>query len=945
MTRGGLRTAARLTLTAAILAAVAGIASAGGARSAAAPNGDWLGFGRTPDNNRHSPLTQITPGNVDDLGRVYSLNFQRLDPDVRRGQQSFPLAIGGRLFVSTNDANVFALDGATGKVIWQYKPPNSAVFKNFGIIANRGLAYCGGRLFIAQLDMKIVALRPSDGKVLDTVAISQDVPNAAANYGYSETSAPICANGRVLVGAAGSEYGIRGFVMAYTTDLKPAWPTPFWTVPPDLQSWRRFSRVVGGGAVWTPVTVDAASNTVYFGTGSATPLYFPSVRPGTNPRTDSLIAVNLSTGKMKWWQQLIAGNQWSYDVAQPPLVYTGKVGGRTRRVVSVATMEGVWFAFDARTGQPFHERVKVIDRVEHPPLRPGQPVTIFPSSIGGLNYSPASYDPKTNLVFNAASETAAVLIQKKLTPTQKRRKLLLGDVFLGLENGNFGQELASWHDHGSVSAIDVSTGRRIWKFRTPEPERGGVTTTASGLGFAGGGDGVLRAFDVRNGKILWHFQTGHQIASGPTVFTAGGKEYIAVTVGGTATSSNGGVASELHVFALGGSKKESPPPPDLPKLMRGTSQTAAPLSVAGPAALAADAAAARPAVTRSTASAAKGGGQIRIEGGAVPLTLWQAGSTNERRITGRVLLAGKPVSGALVAVDRYRTGRTDASGRFGYDVDTTLARRHPVHVTAGSAARVGGRALTAAERSALAQASGGITVAYRLVGLNAKVLRGGNVQVTGRALRSDGVPAPGVVLLSFRLEGTVNDASGKPVQGATVVTRTLDRDFWTFSLPSDRNGHYISFFSASDEVGADPVPLSVQVAYGRTSYSSGQRNVNFKRLQSATMNVTLPSSGASLPLPTSTSTIGAIYRGLLVGVSGPQGPIKPVSARWPDRSGRFSIVLPASARGKTLRFWESDFQSYSRTVARPGGLVDLAAWPSALSPRASRDVAFLRAPR
>ena len=206
---------------------------------------------------------------------------------------------------------------------------------------------------------------------------------------------------------------------------------------------------------------------MYFGTGSATPLYFPGLRPGANPRTDSLIAVDLTTGRLKWWQQLLSSNQWAYDVSQPPLVYTGKVGGKTHRVVSVATMEGVWFAFDAATGQPFHERVKVIDRVEHPPLRPGQPVTVFPSSLGGLNYSPAAYDPKTNYVFNAAAETAAVLIQEKLTPTQKKRKFLLGDVYLGLENGNFGDALASWKDHGSISAINVSTGRRVWKFTRP----------------------------------------------------------------------------------------------------------------------------------------------------------------------------------------------------------------------------------------------------------------------------------------------------------------------------------------------------------------------------------------------------------------------------------------------------------------------------------------------
>ena len=352
---------------------------------------------------------------------------------MRRGQQSYPLAIGGNLFVTTNDDNVFALDGATGKVLWQYKPPNSALFKNFGIVANRGLAYCDGTS--VHLPARHEARRAEPERREGARASPRSARTSRTrptNYGYSETSAPICANHRVLIGAAGSEYGIRGFVMAYTTDLKPAWPTPFWTVPPDLQSWRRASRVVGGGAVWTPVTVDTTTNTVYFGTGSATPLYFPRLRPGANPRTDSLIAVDLTTGKMKWWQQLIAGNQWAYDVSQPPLVYTGKVGGATHRVVSVATMEGVWFAFDAKTGQPFHERVKVIDRVEHPPLRPGQPVTVFPSSLGGLNYSPAAYDPKTNYVFNAAAETAAVMIQQKLTPTQKKRKLLLGDVYLGL---------------------------------------------------------------------------------------------------------------------------------------------------------------------------------------------------------------------------------------------------------------------------------------------------------------------------------------------------------------------------------------------------------------------------------------------------------------------------------------------------------------------------------
>jgi alcohol dehydrogenase (cytochrome c) len=900
--------------------------SATGARTAAIAPGDWLAFGRTPENNRYSPLEQITPDNVTQLKRAYSINFLTLDPDTRRGQQSFPLVLDGRLYMTTNDDNVFAIDGDTGKIVWQYKPPNSALFKNFGIVANRGLAYCDGRLFITQLDMKIVALRPSDGKVLDVTSIGQDVPNAATNYGYSETSAPICANHRVIVGAAGSEYGIRGFVMAYTTDLKPAWPSPFWTIPPEFQSWRRASRVVGGGAVWTPTTVDTATNTLYFGTGSATPLYFPALRPGTNPRTDSLLAVDLATGKLKWWRQLIAGNQWAYDVSQPPLVYTGKVGGKTRKVVSVATMEGVWFAFDAKTGQPFYERVKVIDRVEHPPLRPGEPVTVFPSSLGGLNYSPAAYDPKTNYVFNAAAETAVVMIQQKLTPTQKKRKLLLGDVYLGLENGSFGTALEGWHDHGSISAIDISTGKRVWKINTPEPERGGVTVTASGLGFAGGGDGLLRAFALKTGKVLWTGQTGFPIASGATVFSAGGKEFVAITVGGTPTSSSGGTASQLQVFTLGGGAAR-------------TSATAAP-------AASVTSTSAHDAQRSATSRLAKGlGARIAVQGGAVPLALWQAASSNEATVRGRILLRGKPVEGARVIVDRYVVPRaTAAYGSFTVAVDSTLARRHPVRLGDVSHARIGGRAASAAEQQALRAASGGISVGYRIVDQSVSRRSDGTLAVSGRVVRADGVPAPGVVLLSYRLQGTITDASGKPVEGATIVTRTTDRDYWTFSQPSNAGGHYVSFFPASDEAGTDPVQINVQVAHGRTSYNSGQRNASFKRLSSATMDVKLPASGATIPVPTSTAEAGAIYRGLLVGVVGPKGVIRPLSAQWPDARGGFSLVLPRVPAGSVLRFWESDFTAFSRTTAAPGKAVDLRAWPSRLSPRVSRDVAFVRVP-
>ena len=425
-----------------VAAASVAIGTAGGATTATVPGGDWLGFGRTSDNMRHSPLTDISPANVAQLGRVYTDDFKKIDPSVKIGEQSYPVAIDGQLYVTTNDDNVFRIDGATGQVVWHFKPSDSGVFKNFGIVANRGVAFCDGKLFLLTLDMHINSLDPADGHLIKRVTIAHDVSGAGSNYGYSETSAPICADHRVVFGAAGSEYGTRGFVMAYTTDPRPAWPSPYWTIPPEQQSWRAASRIVGGGNVWTPVTDRRLDRHRVLRDRLGDAALLPVVRPGPNPRTDSLIAVDLKTGQTKWWQQLITGNQWSYDVAQPPLVYDGKVGGKTRHVVSVASMEGVWYAFDAATGKPFYQRVKVIDRVEHPSLQPGKPVDVYPSSLGGLNYSPASYDPTTDYVFNAAAETAAQLVQAQLTPAQKRNKFILGDVFLGVQNGNFGTALA-----------------------------------------------------------------------------------------------------------------------------------------------------------------------------------------------------------------------------------------------------------------------------------------------------------------------------------------------------------------------------------------------------------------------------------------------------------------------------------------------------------------------
>jgi hypothetical protein len=214
--------------------------------------------------------------------------------------------------------------------------------------------------------------------------------------------------------------------------------------------------------------------------------------------------------------------------------------------------------------------------------------------------------------------------------------------------------------------------------------------------------------------------------------------------------------------------------------------------------------------------------------------------------------------------------------------------------------------------------------------------------VTGRLTGANGQTPPTVKLLTYRLKGTITDAAGKPVQGAVVITRTQDRDFWTHSSPTDANGQYTSFFAASDETAADPVVLAVGVALGNTSYGGNLgTNASFKRLRSATVDIKL-GSGTSYTVQAPDAQVGAIYSGLIVGVSAGGKVVKPLSERWPSANGSFALRLPGSVRGKTLTFWQNDRQAFSSIAARPGGPVDVSAWPVQLGDSVPRGLATLR---
>jgi hypothetical protein len=340
-------------------------------------------------------------------------------------------------------------------------------------------------------------------------------------------------------------------------------------------------------------------------------------------------------------------------------------------------------------------------------------------------------------------------------------------------------------------------------------------------------------------------------------------------------------------------------------------------------------------------------GHARIVAAApVVVQPWNPNTSNVQTQAARVLWNNEPVVGARVLVGPYPVPQaTGKNGSFTYDIDDTVADRDVIRVSSLAKATVNGRRLTAGQRKSIMRATGGFTSAYGISGLHARVRKNGSVLVTGRAADSAHNGPPGVHLLSYTLSGRVTDASGDPVKGAVVVTRTQDRQYWTRSNPTNANGYYSSFFPASDQTDANPVPISVGVALGNVSYGGTLgTNINFARLKSSVLNIQL-GNGTSYNISTPEPYTSSIQSGLTVGVTVGDKVVKPVSAHWPKRNGDFSLVLPSSVRGHTVSFFQSQVQVPSRFPTSPGGAMDMKFYKGFIGPTVPRNLAPLAIPR
>ncbi|QIE28035.1 Quinohemoprotein alcohol dehydrogenase ADH IIB (plasmid) [Caballeronia sp. SBC1] len=496
----------------------------------------WLQPNGSYTETRYAPATQITPANVSKLRPVFI--FQTA---VMESMETAPIVSNGVMFLTTSYNHVYAIDAVTGKEYWHYKHKMGSVTTYCCGPNNRGVAIFGDRLYMGTLDSKLIALDTKTGKLLWETQI------ADPELGYSETMAPVVVDGKVLIGTNGGEYGIRGFVKAFDANSGQLLWT-FYTIPDTGQEgvWAEndaagrnmkrdianekqqlsakggdFYKTLGGG-VWMTPAIDRKEHTAFFVVGNPSPDLYGAVRPGDNLYTDSLVAVDLDTGKYKWHYQYIAHDLWDLDAVSPPiLVDVRDKDGKMIPGVIHGGKTGFIYVHDRRDGHliRFSEAMIPQENVWTLPTPTG--ARMLPGANGGVEWSPMAFDPKTRLAY-------AANLHQPMTYQVEDASYPGGKLWLG---GAF-KTIPSEEQWGKLVAVNIDTGKIAWSYKTEQPLIGGVLATAGGLVFNGEGNGLFRAFDAATGKKLWEFQCGAGVNAPAVSYTVHGKQYIAVAAGG-----------------------------------------------------------------------------------------------------------------------------------------------------------------------------------------------------------------------------------------------------------------------------------------------------------------------------------------------------------------------------------------------------------------------------
>ncbi len=510
-----------------------------------------LNYGMGYDLQRFSPLHQIDAKNVHKLTPVWNYSL-----DDNRSEESQPIVADGVIYI-TSHAATMAVDAKTGNQIWKTKveyPADVPRVVCCGII-NRGVAIYDGKLFRTTLDANVIALDAKTGKEL----WRQNV--ADYKVGFSMTMAPLLADGVLVTGVSGGEFGTRDFIDGWDPATgKHLWRT--FTIPepgePGGDTWKGDTWKYGGGSTWITGSYDPETKTMYWGVGNPGP-FNAAVRPGDNLYTCSVIAMDPQTGKIKWHFQFSPNNPYDYDSVAEMVLATVDVKGKPTKVILDANRNGFFYVLDRSDGKLIaaNAYVKVnwasgIDMNSGRPIeteltnkaRAGELVTLFPSILGGKNWEPMSYDPKTKLAY---VNTLAFGSHYRAVPAEYKA----GEWYIGLDLA------AGWEfgdgPRGYLKAIDPLTGKVRWQQASDIPRFSGVLSTAGGVVFAGALTGEFEAFDADSGKKLWQFKTGSGIEGQPVTWEQDGVQYVAVTTGIGGVYANFSGDERLAKIPAGGS--------------------------------------------------------------------------------------------------------------------------------------------------------------------------------------------------------------------------------------------------------------------------------------------------------------------------------------------------------------------------------------------------------
>jgi len=488
---------------------------------------NWLTYGGSYKSQRYSPLDQINRQTVSRLKVAWAYQ-------MRAGVvETSPIVADGVMYLTEPPSTVTALDVRSGRPVWSYTPPIPADVIIIGSPpVNRGVAILDDTVFLGTVHGHLIALDARSGGVRWDVTVQDN------KSGYYLTLAPLALDGKVIVGVSGAETGIRGFIDAYDAKTgKLLWRTYSIPAPgePGFESWGKGNGwQTGGGSTWLTGSFDPDLKTLYWTTGNPAPDWNADNRPGDNLYTDSVLALDPDTGKMKWHFQFTPEDVHDWDSNQTVILFEATVNGRERKLLGQANRNGFYYVLDRETGAfvtgvPYAKQTWAdgLDAKGRPIRKKGiapslEGTLVFPNIQGASNWYSPSYSPQTKLFYQHAREMGTIYYKGDAVYKP-------GTAFTG-GGGRYVNGDDAW---GAIRALDAVSGKMKWEFTLLSPGWTSLLSTAGGLVFGGTEEGNFIALDAESGKPLWDIQLGGQVRGIPISYGVDGKQYVAIAAGTT----------------------------------------------------------------------------------------------------------------------------------------------------------------------------------------------------------------------------------------------------------------------------------------------------------------------------------------------------------------------------------------------------------------------------